>query len=51
MMEFQDFLEIEEIFSKIESLIKAGVHVEKEYKEPLKGLKKLSKKIPSHCAR
>ena len=45
-MEFQDFLEIEKIFSKIGSLIKAGVHVEKEYKEPLKGLKKLSKKYP-----
>ena len=46
MMEFHDFLEIEEIFSKIEALIKAGVHVEKEYKELLKGLKKLSKKYP-----
>ena len=46
MMEFHDFLEIEEIFSKIEALIKAGVHVEKEYEEPLKGLKKLSKKYP-----
>lgn len=46
MMEFRDFLEIEEIFSKIESLIKTGVHVEKEYKELLKGLKKLSKKYP-----
>lgn len=46
MMEFEDFLEIEEIFSKIEALIKAGVHVEKEYEESLKGLKKLSKKYP-----
>lgn len=46
MMEFHDFLEIEKIFSKIEALIKAGVHVEKEYKESLKGLKKLSKKYP-----
>lgn len=45
-MEFQDFLEIEEIFSKIESLIKTGVHVEKEYEEPLKDLKKLLKKYP-----
>lgn len=46
MIEFQDFLEIEEIFSKIESLIKTGIHVEKEYEELLRGLKKLSKKYP-----
>lgn len=46
MMEFEDFLEIEDVFSKIESLIKSGCHLEEEYKEPLKILKKLSKKYP-----
>ena len=46
MMEFGDFIEIEGVFSKIESLIKAGIHSEKEYEKPLKTLKKLSKKYP-----